>query len=408
MPIWMILQHAPAMVFVACVGAAVGSFLNVVVYRLPSGMGLMSPPSRCPICGRRLSFFRENLPILGWLLIRGRCRTCGTRVSPRYMFVEIAFSALFLVLYAVLYLAPEFRGTVDWVREIGGPWWSSGNHGFFRTWPAFFTIAVMLSGLYAMTHIDARTFTIPIEIPRFVTGTAFVLLPLQALLLTDPRTTMDWPFHGASWPLAGAALGGMAGVLLAWGLLVAGVLRYSFEDYDDYVAEGEVLGDYPHARREMGRELLFLLPVLIGAGLGWLVTRQLESAPPAFVQALGGIATGYLAGGGIVWAIRILGTLGFGREAMGMGDVHLLAAVGAVLGWPETVLAFFIAPFFGILAHVAGAGLAGRLKERWQHLPYGPHLALASLIVLFGRPGFDRLLESLWGFGLPARGLFAP
>ena len=107
MPTWMILQHVPAMIFVACIGAAIGSFLNVVVWRLPAGMGLITPPSRCPVCGRRLSFFRENLPVLGWFLVRGRCKSCGTRVSPRYMLVEVAFAALFLGLYVVLYLSPE-------------------------------------------------------------------------------------------------------------------------------------------------------------------------------------------------------------------------------------------------------------------------------------------------------------
>jgi len=106
-----------------------------------------------------------------------------------------------------------------------------------------------------------------------------------------------------------------------------------------------------------------------------------------------------------VWAVRILGTLAFGREAMGMGDVHLLAAVGAVIGWPETTLAFFVAPFLGIAAAVVGAGLAGAFRLERRHLPYGPHLATATVIVVLARPGFDRVLTDLWGFGLPARGL---
>ena len=402
----LIMQHAPAMVFVACVGAAVGSFLNVVVHRLPAGMGLVAPASRCPVCGRQLSFFRENLPVLGWLLIRGRCRTCDTRVSPRYMLVELAFGLAFVGLYAILYLAPEVPGPAgEWLRAVGGPWWWSGAHGFFHTWPAFFALAVLLAGLYAMTHVDARTFTIPIEIPRFVTVAAFVLLALQALLLSDPRTRMDWPFHGTGWPATGAALGGMLGVLATWTLLVGGRLRYSFEDYEDYVEEGEVLGDYPHARREMGRELLALLPILGGAALGWLALRGAAGVPPPVLQAIGGAAMGYLVGGGIVWAVRILGTLAFGREAMGMGDVHLLAAVGAVIGWPETTLAFFVAPFLGIAAAVVGAGLAGAFRLERRHLPYGPHLATATVIVVLARPGFDRVLTDLWGFGLPARGL---
>ena len=130
--------------------------------------------------------------------------------------------------------------------------------------------------------------------------------------------------------------------------------------------------------------------------------------PPAFLQAVGGAACGYLVGGGIVWGVRILGSLAFGREAMGMGDVHLLAAVGAVLGWLETILAFFVAPFLGIAAHVAAAGLSGLTRSRWQHLPYGPHLAIASVLVLLARPGFDRLLTMLWGFGLPERGFIHP
>ena len=253
MPTWMILQHVPAMIFVACIGAAIGSFLNVVVWRLPAGMGLITPPSRCPVCGRRLSFFRENLQVLGWFMVRGRCKSCGTRVSPRYMLVEVAFAALFLGLYVVLYLSPEIALLPPWVNEIGGRWWAAGVHGFPVTWPSFMLLMVMIACLYAMTVIDARTFTIPIEVPRFLTGAAFVLVAVQMLVLPEPRTRMDWPFHGAGWPVLGASLGGFAGVLVLWGLLAGGMIRYSFEDYEDFVAEGEVLGDYPHARREMGR-----------------------------------------------------------------------------------------------------------------------------------------------------------
>ena len=64
-PLW-VLQHLPVMIFVFCLGSCVGSFANVAIYRLPAGMSVVSPPSRCPTCGARLRFFRENLPILGW------------------------------------------------------------------------------------------------------------------------------------------------------------------------------------------------------------------------------------------------------------------------------------------------------------------------------------------------------
>ncbi|MFK7960428.1 MAG: A24 family peptidase [Phycisphaerales bacterium] len=397
--LWL-LNHLPSMIFVFCVGAAVGSFLNVVVHRLPAGMSLVDPPSRCPICGVRLGFFRENLPILGWIMIRGKCRTCKAPVSVRYMLVEVLMALVFLGLYAMLYLSPS---SAEWLRNVGGPWWY-GN-GFLRTWPAFFSLAFMVSGLYAMTVIDARTFTIPIEIPRFTTIASFVLLGLQAVILSPPRpATQSWATYGVDWPVAGLAIGGMLGMLLSWALLSLRVFKYSFADYDDYVDDGETIGDYPHARREMKHEVLFVIPILIAATIGWFGTGGLEGPPAPLVQALAGAGLGYLVGGGIVWAVRILGTLAFGREAMGMGDVHLLAAVGVVVGWPEALLVFFVAPFSALLVVFLGSGAQTLFKTRWHHLPFGPHLAVATVIVILGRPGFQALMEKVWGFGFPLRG----
>jgi prepilin signal peptidase PulO-like enzyme (type II secretory pathway) len=113
--------------------------------------------------------------------------------------------------------------------------------------------------------------------------------------------------------------------------------------------------------------------------------------PPLILQALGGSLLGYLVGGGLVWAIRIVGTLAFGREAMGMGDVHLLAAVGAVLGWFDPILVFFIAPFSGLL----WTATAGILRVKHRELPYGPHLAAATVLVILGRPGLVRAWD-IW------------
>jgi leader peptidase (prepilin peptidase)/N-methyltransferase len=74
-------------------GLAVGSFLNVVAYRLPRGESLVSPGSRCPKCGAAVKP-RDNIPVLGWLLLRGRCRGCGTRISIRYPLVEALTAVL--------------------------------------------------------------------------------------------------------------------------------------------------------------------------------------------------------------------------------------------------------------------------------------------------------------------------
>ncbi len=81
---------------VAAVGLAVGSFLNVCMYRLPRGESVVTPPSRCPSCGHRLRWF-DNVPVLGWLVLRGRCRSCRTAISPRYPLVEVATAGFFLL-----------------------------------------------------------------------------------------------------------------------------------------------------------------------------------------------------------------------------------------------------------------------------------------------------------------------
>jgi leader peptidase (prepilin peptidase) / N-methyltransferase len=79
-------------------GAAIGSFLNVVVYRIPANLSVIWPPSRCPKCLHQLGM-GENIPILGWLILRGKCRHCKTPISPRYPVVEAATAIVFLVVY---------------------------------------------------------------------------------------------------------------------------------------------------------------------------------------------------------------------------------------------------------------------------------------------------------------------
>ena len=100
----------------------------------------------------------------------------------------------------------------------------------------------------------------------------------------------------------------------------------------------------------------------------WLAPHLLAGGAAVF---------GYLIGGLWVWGMRIGGTLLFGKEAMGLGDVHILAGVGAATGWAVPSLAFFVAPFFGLLW-----ALYLWLARRQRELPYGPWLAFASCVVL--------------------------
>lgn len=101
LPDWIAL---PAAGWWAVLGAVVGSFLNVLVYRLPRGESIVVPASRCPRCGRAIRW-HDNVPVLGWFLLGGRCRDCREPISPRYPAVEAATAALFLVVGALEYAA---------------------------------------------------------------------------------------------------------------------------------------------------------------------------------------------------------------------------------------------------------------------------------------------------------------
>jgi leader peptidase (prepilin peptidase) / N-methyltransferase len=117
-------------------GSAIGSFLNVVVYRLPAGLSILWPPSRCPKCLNQLRLY-ENVPVFGWLWLRGRCNHCHSKISPRYPLVEAATGLLFVLIFW------QFGVTVQTL----GLW-------------AFF------SWLLALSLIDCDTMTLPNSLTR--------------------------------------------------------------------------------------------------------------------------------------------------------------------------------------------------------------------------------------------------
>ncbi len=150
-------------------------------------------------------------------------------------------------------------------------------------------------------------------------------------------------------------------------------------------------------RLEACREIIFLLPVVICSYGAFRLTNHVDaigtwwaafSQRPAVAGLLGSV-WGYFAGCGIVWSIRIFGTLAFGKEAMGLGDVHLMGAAGAVIGASFVVLAFFIAPFFG-LAWAGGQMFFKKIRQ----IPYGPFLSLGIFVVMI----FHDLILNQIGF----------
>jgi len=376
----------PWLIFITLAGACVGSFLNVVILRLPEGESIVTPPSACPKCGHKLAWF-ENIPVLSWLALRGKCRKCKAPISAQYPIIEAVTAILFGGLTALLYLT-NVRTSVH-------------DAGFAATWPALVVMLVMVGALVAATVIDAKLFIIPLQIPRVATVVAVVALPAATAAgwLTELENVV--PVVGGRG--FGAAAGGMLGLGAAFGLLKAGWLPRSFDEVEEEVTDAqqpdEFLPEHPHPRREVLKESLFVALPLVGAMIGWWLTpggTVYGGDLSPWMAVLGGTLTGYLVGGGLVWVTRIGGTLGFGKEAMGLGDVHLLAAIGAVMGPVDAVLVFFVAPFMGLAAALVLAGIQALMKGEVRVIPYGPYLAGAAVVVMLLR---EPMLAFL-GFGI--------
>ncbi len=413
------MSYWPWAIFVGVIGACVGSFLNVVVYRLPAGKSLVHPPSSCPHCGAKLNWF-DNVPVLAWFYLRGRCRRCQAPISFQYPAIEALTAVIFAAWFVICYqtdLRPAFA--------VPGP---------EVTWPLFVMYLLLFAALIAATLIDARLFIIPLEIPWFISLVGLIVIPAAVALM--PQMILQY-IEGIDRGLtvgqtieirqlrqiSAAPLTGPTGLALGvGGVVMLGVanvllrlkwLPRSFELPDQPGSPTNPPPDqpgppgpedwpvHPHPRRESLKEMLFLLLPIGGAAVGYLVVHfgnPVDGALPGWAAALGGVLLGYLGGGIVVWLTRLLGTLAFGKEAMGLGDVHLMAAVGAVCGWRVAVLAFFIAPFFGLGYALVANGLSKLLKREVKMIPYGPHLAVATFVVCIAYQPLLERFEALLGW----------
>lgn len=269
---------------VFCLGACVGSFLNVVVARLPLEKSLIWPGSRCGSCYQPIRSF-ANLPILGYLLLRGRCGTCGSRFSSRYMWVELATALGFVGIYCFdirwnmadleFVRTAQFEIAFGWV-----PW---------RLWVLFGQHAVLLSLLIAASLCDLDGRVIPL--PLTISGT------LLGLLLS---TLFPWP-----WPnLAAPPADPFWFLPEANGHIPRGITNWPF------------WGPLPDGLSP-GSWQLGLLTGLAGAVAGNVMMRT----------------------------VKFVFEQGMGREALGLGDADLMMMAGAFLGWQLVVVGFFIGTF---------------------------------------------------------------
>jgi leader peptidase (prepilin peptidase)/N-methyltransferase len=242
----------------AVLGSAVGSFLNVCIYRLPRNESLVSPPSHCPSCGQRIAWY-DNVPVLGWVLLAGRCRRCRTRISPQYPLIEATVAALW--------------GLAFWYWGI--------------TWHAL-AGAVFGTILLGIALTDARHYIIPNE--------------------------------------------------FTWG----------------------------------------------GLGIGLLLSL------PTGLEGLGAAALGAVLGYGLLYAVGAIATTVLKKEAMGGGDVRMMAMVGSFVGWKGVLLTIFLGSLLGTVLFVPLAWLTRR-HPHWQrpeggseaempYVPFGIFLAAGAAL----------------------------
>lgn len=232
----------------AVLGLILGSFLNVCILRLPHGHSLLTPPSTCPKCGNRIEW-HDNIPVVSWVLLRGRCRACGNPISLQYPLIEI--------LVGLIWLASVWAFGIS-ARALGG--------GLLGT---------ILLGI-AVT--DARHYLIPDE--------------------------------------------------FTWGGLVIGLALSLTNGWQGFL----------HA--------------MIGAGVGF----------------------------GILWLVAVVGKWVFKEEAMGGGDIKMMAMVGSFVGWKGVLLTIFSGALFGTLVFVP------LTLKRKRLVPFGVFLAVGAAVTYVWGP----------------------
>lgn len=358
--------------FLFTIGACVGSFLNVVIYRLPKDLSLMHPGSACPTCKTPIAFY-DNIPLLSWLLLFGKCRKCKTPISPRYFVIELFTALVFVALY-YFYFHMHLRKGI-------GEFYGAGSF-------LYLIQIIMLAAFIAASAIDIELRVIPLSICWFVTLAGLIGSALSVYVY-DPVMIRSYDiFPSASAKTAILSAGALLGLITSLLLLFKGIIKTSYAeqslDNSNPTFEEQPTENYKH-RLEMLKEVIFLLPVAVGAFIAykfymWFPNFQnwwIDFSQIPVIAGLFGSLWGYFIGCAVVWITRILGTLAFGREAMGLGDVHLMGAAGAVIGPWSVGVAFFLAPFFGILLAVICM-----FFKKIRQIPYGPFLSIAVFVVM--------------------------
>ncbi|MGL6075266.1 MAG: prepilin peptidase [Fimbriiglobus sp.] len=328
--------YLPMIFWCLCVftsGLVVGSFLNVLIARLPYEKSILWPSSRCFSCYQPIRSL-DNLPIVGYLFLRGKCRNCGTKFSPGYLGVEIATGVLFLGLFIIEVLTQGKGGPF-----VMKPWqytpgleFSLAGLSAMPPWNGVIHWAIhafLISWLLAASVIDAKHQIIPTQISY--TGV------LVGLIVS---TLFPWP-----WPTTDARVLSQIPTNLSW------ILPEAIDKIPTGLMPWPFWGPTP-SWAPMGSGQLGLMSSLFGALFGMMLVRS----------------------------IKFLFEVGLGKEALGLGDADLMMMVGAFLGWQIVLIGFF-AGAIAALAIKIPLMIADAVQKRSvsRELSFGPGLALGVM-----------------------------
>jgi leader peptidase (prepilin peptidase)/N-methyltransferase len=337
-------------------GICIGSFLNVVIYRTPLGMSVNEPKrSFCPLCQTQIPMW-HNIPVLSWLLLRGKCAHCGGRISIRYWIVEILTGALFGLCW---YFFPP---SVSWI------------------------LCLILSIWIVVSFIDAEHLVIPTAFTWVGSALGLLACGLWPQLSHLSGVMGDWKM-GLQSSIIGWSLGfGGLWCIVQLGKWAFGKKKLAFEDTQKwslveptsedetlcFVIADESIPWWDLFSRKSDQLVLQASEILLdGKSIqsGQLIIREHEILLPdqttkniAEIDSLEGLAT----------------EVTIPREAMGMGDIHLLGMIGACFGWTGVLFTLFSSSLFALAYAVIARIRFGK------PLPFGPFLVLGAITWMFG------------------------
>jgi len=330
-------------------GSLVGSFLNVVIHRLPRGESVVYPPSHCPHCQYSIPWYL-NIPLVTWVWLRGKCANCGAPISGRYFLIELLTALMFLATWLAF--------------------------GHLSAWLVLI-LCLLIAGLIAASFIDLEHFIIPdsINYGGMVAG-------LICSLLVPRLHHTDSPIESLGQGILGMAAGaGIIYFVVRVGKIFLGrrVFKLAEGEKVVFTESGIVL---PSEEIHYG-EIFWRKSdtVVFQAEKLELCDRCYRDVRVKLTSTRLVIGEEELNPEEVPYMEAATATLVVPREVMGQGDVKFMAAIGAFLGWQAVIFSLGMSSIIG--APVGLALVALRRHDKSHPVQYGPFIAVAAVIWIF-------------------------